>query len=253
MRLQFSSRSGYFSSTARRCIPWLVVGMLAGCGERDRLTFPVENPGDGSGPLTNITRPAGDTGVVEGDILILPSATDAATSPPAALIFPAMAVIVSPACTATSNCVPAPRCSTSSAGRRRQRGALRADVRAGQRLDLDGVARLHGAARRRRREARRVRRRRPGRRREHAHAAQGVGGAAQRVQPPARLLEPGKARVRLVEPPLHPRLRRALDLHQRGHDRVGVHAGGEPGEAEAGGHASHVRGPSPPRRSPSRG
>ncbi len=45
----------------------------------------------------------------------LPSTTDAATSPPAALILPAMAEIVSPACTATSNCVPAPTCSTSSA------------------------------------------------------------------------------------------------------------------------------------------
>jgi hypothetical protein len=71
MRLQFYSRSGYFSSMAGRCLPWLVAGMLAGCGERDRLTFPVENPGDGSGPLTNITQPAGDTGVVEGDLLIV--------------------------------------------------------------------------------------------------------------------------------------------------------------------------------------
>ena len=50
----------------------MVAAVLAGCGERDRLTFPVENPGDGSGPSTNITRPAvTDTVVIEGDLLIL--------------------------------------------------------------------------------------------------------------------------------------------------------------------------------------
>lgn len=72
MSLQFRSRSGYFSSMVRSCIPWVIVGLLAGCGERDRLTFPMEHPGDGSGPFTNITRPAAtDTVVAEGDILIL--------------------------------------------------------------------------------------------------------------------------------------------------------------------------------------
>lgn len=55
-----------------RSIPWVVAAVLAGCGERDRLTFPVENPGDGSGPSTNITRPAvTDTVVIEGDRLDL--------------------------------------------------------------------------------------------------------------------------------------------------------------------------------------
>jgi hypothetical protein len=45
---------------------------LLGCGERDRLTFPSENPGDGSGPVTEIDRPsAPDTVVVEGDLLII--------------------------------------------------------------------------------------------------------------------------------------------------------------------------------------
>ncbi|HEY8258693.1 MAG TPA: hypothetical protein VIG08_13635 [Gemmatimonadales bacterium] len=72
MSLQFPSLSGYFSALARRRASWLLVGVLAGCGERDRLTFPVENPGDGSGPFTNVTRPAvTDTAVTEGDLLIL--------------------------------------------------------------------------------------------------------------------------------------------------------------------------------------
>lgn len=72
MSLQFHSRSGYFSLLAGRWRIWLALGILAGCGERDRLTFPVENPGDGSGPFTNITRPAAtDTAVIEGDLLIV--------------------------------------------------------------------------------------------------------------------------------------------------------------------------------------
>lgn len=72
MSLQFHSRSGYFSAVARRCVWSAAVGVLAGCGERDRLTFPVENPGDGTGPFTNVTRPAvTDTAVTEGDLFIL--------------------------------------------------------------------------------------------------------------------------------------------------------------------------------------
>jgi hypothetical protein len=57
---------------ARWSLGWLAAGVLAGCGERDRITFPVENPGDGSGPFTNVTHPAAaDTAVIEGDLLIL--------------------------------------------------------------------------------------------------------------------------------------------------------------------------------------
>jgi hypothetical protein len=71
MSLQFPSRSGYFSSLARRWI-WLAVGMLAACGERDRLTFPVENPGNGSGPFTMINQPeAADTLVLQGEPFVL--------------------------------------------------------------------------------------------------------------------------------------------------------------------------------------
>ena len=72
MSLQFHSRSGYFSAVARRYLVWAAVGIMAGCGERGRLTFPVENPGNGVGPFTNVTHPAAsDTTVIEGDLLIL--------------------------------------------------------------------------------------------------------------------------------------------------------------------------------------
>jgi hypothetical protein len=72
MSLQFHSQSGYFSMPARRYVWWAAAVVLAGCGERDRLTFPVENPGDGSGPFTNVTRPGvADTAVTEGDLFIL--------------------------------------------------------------------------------------------------------------------------------------------------------------------------------------
>ena len=64
MSLQFPSRSGYFSVA--------LVSLLAACGERDRLTFPVEDPGSGSGPFTTITRPeVADTIVLAGEPFIL--------------------------------------------------------------------------------------------------------------------------------------------------------------------------------------
>ena len=51
---------------------WAAVGWLVACGERDRLTFPEPNPGDGSGPFTNVTHPSDpDTVAIEGDLLIL--------------------------------------------------------------------------------------------------------------------------------------------------------------------------------------
>ena len=51
---------------------WAAAGFLVACGERDRLTFPEPNPGNGSGPFTNVTRPAvTDTTVIEGDLLVL--------------------------------------------------------------------------------------------------------------------------------------------------------------------------------------
>lgn len=56
----------------------LVLGLLAagGCGERDRLTFPTVDPGDGAGPTTEFLRPAvEDTTVVEGDLVSIQGRT----------------------------------------------------------------------------------------------------------------------------------------------------------------------------------
>jgi hypothetical protein len=51
---------------------WAALAFVAACGERDRLTFPNENPGDGVGPVTEITHPsAPDTVVTDGDLLII--------------------------------------------------------------------------------------------------------------------------------------------------------------------------------------
>jgi hypothetical protein len=55
-----------------RAFRWAALAALVSCGERERLVFPVENPGDGSGPTTEINHPAAeDTAVVEGDLLIV--------------------------------------------------------------------------------------------------------------------------------------------------------------------------------------
>jgi hypothetical protein len=55
-----------------RVFRWGALAVLMGCGQRDRLTFPVENHGDGQGPVTEISHPAApDTTVIEGDLLII--------------------------------------------------------------------------------------------------------------------------------------------------------------------------------------
>ena len=55
-----------------RAFWWGALAVLTGCGQRDRLTFPTENPGDGQGPVTEIIQPGvTDTTVIEGDLLIL--------------------------------------------------------------------------------------------------------------------------------------------------------------------------------------
>jgi hypothetical protein len=59
-----------------RAFRWALLALVAGCGERDRLIFPSENPGDGSGPTTEILHPAApDTAVIEGDLLIVQGRT----------------------------------------------------------------------------------------------------------------------------------------------------------------------------------
>lgn len=56
----------------RRRLWWAALALSAGCSTRERFVFPVENPGDGDGPSTEITHPAsGDTVVTEGDLLII--------------------------------------------------------------------------------------------------------------------------------------------------------------------------------------
>jgi hypothetical protein len=59
-----------------RAFRWAALAALVSCGERDRLIFPVENPGDGSGPATEINQPAAsDTTVIEGDLLFIQGRT----------------------------------------------------------------------------------------------------------------------------------------------------------------------------------
>jgi hypothetical protein len=82
--LQFGGRTDYFLGMPKSRKPgrrgwgfaavWGIAGIglwsLAGCNERDRLTFP--DPGDGLGPVTTIDRPNGsDTTVNAGaDFLV---------------------------------------------------------------------------------------------------------------------------------------------------------------------------------------
>jgi hypothetical protein len=56
----------------QRVFRWAAPAFVAACGERDRLTFPSENPGNGSGPVTEITFPSvPDTVVTAGDPLFI--------------------------------------------------------------------------------------------------------------------------------------------------------------------------------------
>ena len=72
MSLQFDPRSGYFSMVPMQAIRWGAVAVLAGCGERERLTFPTEDPGSGSGPITEIFQPdPADTVVPAGEPLLV--------------------------------------------------------------------------------------------------------------------------------------------------------------------------------------
>jgi hypothetical protein len=72
MSLQFRARSGYFSMVPMRAMWWAALGLAAGCAERDRLTFPTENPGSGAGPITEIFQPdAADTVVSSGFPLVV--------------------------------------------------------------------------------------------------------------------------------------------------------------------------------------
>jgi hypothetical protein len=76
LSLQFHPATGYFFMVLRAAIPWVAVVLLAGCGTRDRVTFPTEGTGDGAGPHTDITQPAAsDTTVTGGDLLFVQGRT----------------------------------------------------------------------------------------------------------------------------------------------------------------------------------
>jgi hypothetical protein len=63
-----------FSTTVLLLIAPCLAGLMAGCDERERLTFP--NPGDGVGPVTFIDQPNGpDTTVVAGPQLFISGRT----------------------------------------------------------------------------------------------------------------------------------------------------------------------------------
>jgi hypothetical protein len=63
-----------FSTTALLLIAPCLAGLIAGCEERERLTFP--DPGDGVGPVTLIDQPNGpDTTVTAGPQLFVSGRT----------------------------------------------------------------------------------------------------------------------------------------------------------------------------------
>jgi hypothetical protein len=62
--------AGALEHAFRRGFWWAALACAAGCGERDRLTFPTADPGDGSGPVTEISQPLeSDSSVFDGDLL----------------------------------------------------------------------------------------------------------------------------------------------------------------------------------------
>jgi hypothetical protein len=75
LSLQFQPATGYFSMVPARAFRWALLSALIGCGQRDRLTFPTENPGDGQGPASQITDPSADTTVIGGDALVVQGRT----------------------------------------------------------------------------------------------------------------------------------------------------------------------------------
>jgi hypothetical protein len=61
-----------FRRCCRLSLCWAGLALAAGCGERERLTFPVEDPGDGQGPFTEISQPSvPDTLVFDGDLVTI--------------------------------------------------------------------------------------------------------------------------------------------------------------------------------------
>jgi hypothetical protein len=60
----------------KRALPLVLLALLAGCDERERLTFPSNEPGgDDEGPLTTIEVPSVDSFLTEGDPFIVSGRT----------------------------------------------------------------------------------------------------------------------------------------------------------------------------------
>ena len=61
---------------AERIFWWSALTLCVACGERDRLVFPTDNPGDGEGPITEVSQPGvPDTSVSDGDIIVVQGRT----------------------------------------------------------------------------------------------------------------------------------------------------------------------------------
>jgi hypothetical protein len=61
---------------AGRIFWWSALTLCMACGERDRLVFPTDNPGDGEGPITEVSQPGvPDTSVSDGDIIVVQGRT----------------------------------------------------------------------------------------------------------------------------------------------------------------------------------
>lgn len=55
-----------------RALAWIGAAVLAGCGTRERLTFPSETPGDGFGPISVVLEPGSpDTTVFAGNLIFV--------------------------------------------------------------------------------------------------------------------------------------------------------------------------------------
>ena len=70
--LHFPPVPRYFSEMPKRVISPILLALLLGCGERERLTFPSNEPGDDEeGPITTIETPSIDTALTDGDFFVV--------------------------------------------------------------------------------------------------------------------------------------------------------------------------------------
>lgn len=78
MSLHFPLRSGYFWVLAGAGVLPIAVGLSAACSSRERITFPDEPLGNGSGPITAITQPEGADTLVGNDesLIVVGYSTD---------------------------------------------------------------------------------------------------------------------------------------------------------------------------------